>query len=479
MLRAAATRLAAMFGEGPAWSLRAYLTIGLLLHVPAIVFANGFDFADQQFQYVDPAWHFATGGTWHRPWEWIDGVRSPVYPHLLAAVLRGLVWLGFDEPMATMRAVRCVHSLTALLPLWLFWKFVVQWRPLPSPRPALLLFAMTGLTINAHVQPSGPTFAATLATAAALAMHGPRAYPLLAGICLGLAFCGRFQEALFGPAMFGVLLWQRRFGAAAWFAAGCLPGILLQGFVDLAATGRFLGSVFEYVATNVGGSAAKWRSQPWWFYLAAGLVPVVAFVPPFLRVAATRLRSGAHVLPGAFAAALLHVAVHSCIARKALRFELGAFGMLVAVVAAGLATGPLARRGVEAWYRRTLFVVHGAIFVYTSFWFGSAGAVRMACWLREHGVNDAPIVVVDGDATTLGGFFYLRPAADRVTTVARDALAEQLARGDTARGTVVVALRDPLDLASLPSTVAVEPLGSFAGMLDLRTSERRFVYRTK
>jgi len=479
VLRTAATRLASLVGDGPAWPLRTWLALGLALRVPAALFADGFDFPDQQFQYVDPAWHLATGAAWHRPWEWIDGVRSHVYPHLLAAILRLPVWLGVDDPRWAMRIVRVVHSLTALLPLWLFWKVVVEWLALPKPRIALTLLAVSGLAVGAHVQPAGPAFAATLATAAAFAVHGPRWYPALGGLCLGLAFCARYQEAVFGPALLAVLLWQRRGRAAALFALGCLPGIVLQGLADLATCGRFLGSAFDYVQTNVGGSAAKWRAQPWWFYLAAGVVPVVVLVPPFLRITVARLRDGARRLPGAFAAAVLHIAVHSFVARKALRFETGALTMLLAVLAVGLATTTVPVRGAGAWHRRVLLLVHGVLFCHASFWFGNAGAVRMACWLREQGANEAAIVVVDGDATTIGGFFYLRPSADRVTTVERAHLAEHLGHGAIAKGTVVVSAREPLDLRSLPTNVTLEALARFDGMLDLRAGERRFVYRVQ
>ncbi len=477
MFGSAHTWLRSLAGEGPAWSLRAWLAAGLLLHVPAALFADGYDFADQQFQYVDPAWHLATGGAWHRTWEWIDGVRSFVYPGLLAPVFRAITALGLDDPMWTMRAVRAIHSLSALLPLWLFWKFVVEWRALAAPRIALLLFAMSGLSISSHAQPSGPAFAATMAVAAALAMHGPRWYPALGGLCLGLAFCGRFQEAVFGPAMLGVLLWQRRFGGAASFALACLPGIALQGFVDLATSGRFLGTVFTYVDTNANGAAAKWRAQPWWFYFGAGVVPITMLVPPFFRTAWARLLGGARLMPGAFAAALLHIAVHSCIARKSLRFELGAFTMLLAVIAVGLATTRAPRKAI--WHRRALLVVHGALFVHASFWFGNAGGVRMACWLREHGANNGTIVVVDGDGTSMGGFFYLRPEADRVVPVAQDNLAAHFAKHPPRTGDIVVSPRNPLDLPALAPGIVWDTERRFEGMFDLRASERRFVYRVR
>lgn len=467
--------------DGPAWPLSTWLLLVLLLRLPGVLCADGFVFVDHQYQYVDPAWHLATGQAWHETWEWIDGARSWVYPGFLAGVFRALLWFGIDDPMWLMRGARGVHALVSLLPAWLFWLVVVRWNGLAAPRLPLLLFAGSGLLVTTGVQASGPALGATLAVAAALAVHGPRWFPLLGGVCLGLAFCCRVQEALFGPALLGVLCWQRRFRPALAFAVGCLPGIALQGFVDLASHGRFLGSVWSYVETNlVLGSATKWRAQPWWFYFVFGVLPVVLLVPPWLRLGWQRLVQGSRLLPGVAAAAVLHLAVHSCIARKALRFEYAALAMLLAVVAVGIAAAGRAAPGtVDAWHRRGLAVLHGVLFLGASFWFGNAGAVRMANALRSDPGLRGEILVVEHDATSLGGFFYLRADADRTTRVPQAELLQRLRERPPAPGGLVIAIREPLDLATLAAVCPLEPVGAFTGMFDLRTGDRRFVYRRR
>ena len=460
---------------GAPWSLAAYLGLGLLLRLPAVLCADGFDFPDQQFQYVDPAWHLATGGAWHEPWEYRDGMRSWVYPWLLSWVFRGLGALGADEPMVTMRAVRAVHAVFSLLPLAVFWLAIVRWRPVATPRLPLLLFAAAGLLV-VGVQPSGPSFAATLAVAAGLAVTGPGPFPALAGLCLGFAFSGRFQDALFGPAFFGVLLWQLRFGAAAWFALGCLPGILTQALSDLAVHGVFLGSLWRYFASNLGDNDAAnaWRGQPLLFYVYAGCVPALALLPwPALwRAAIARLRAGAAVFPAALVGGLLHLGVHSVITRKALRFEYPALALLLAVVLAGLPAV------VVGWAARThtalLLAVHLGWWTLASFWFGNAGAVRLANWLRTQPEWRGALCVVDGDATTIGGFFYARPKHDAVRKLPRGELAT-----NGADVPFVVSLREPLSPTQLAELGGFELAASFVGMLDLREGERRFVYRRR
>jgi hypothetical protein len=459
---------------GSPWSLAAYLGLGLLLRLPAVLCANGFDFPDQQFQYVDPAWHLASGGAWHEPWEYRDGMRSWVYPWLLSWVFRGLAALGLGEPMATMRAVRAVHAGFSLLPLAVFWLAIVRWRPVASPRLPLLLFAAAGLLV-VGVQPSGPSFAATLAITAGLAVTGPGPFPAFAGLCLGFAFAGRFQDALFGPAFFGVLLWQRRWGAAAWFALGCLPGILTQGLSDLAVHGVFLGSLWRYFASNLGDNDAAnaWRGQPLLFYVYAGCVPVLALLPwPSLwRAAIARLRAGTAVFPAALVGGLLHIGAHSFITRKALRFEYPALALLLAVMLAGL---PAAVGRAARWHTALLMAVHLGWWTLASFWFGNAGAVRLANWLREQPDWRGALVVVDGDATTLGGFYYARPPRDAVRKVPRGELAT-----NGADVPFVVSLREPLSPAQLAELGGFELAASFSGMLDLRQGERRFVYRRR
>jgi len=446
--------------------------VALALRAPAVLLAHGFEFVDQQYQYVDPAWHLATGAPIHRTWEWIDGVRSQVYPLALAALLRAVTALGVEGPLAALTLVRAVNAIVSLLPLAACWWLVMRWRPLAKPRLPLLLIALSGLTVHG-VQPSGPALASTLALTAAVLLVGPGRWPpLLAGLCLGFAFCCRFQDALFGPAFLGVLLWQRRRAAAAWFVAGCVPGIVTQGLVDLHTVGGFLLVPWRYVQTNVGlGAAEKWQTQPWWFYAIAGVVPTVMLVPGLLRVAWARLCAGGVLVPTVLAGAVLHLGLHSFIARKALRFEYPALAMLLVVVAIGLAAaaGQAAR-----WHLRLLLVMHCGLWAWTSFAFGNAGAVRAALWLSRQPDFTGAVLVVGGDPTSLGGYFHLRPPADRAVGVARADFTTFWAQ-NSGRFDHVVFVREPLPME--PPVASLELVAEFTGQFDQRRSDRRFVYR--
>ena len=125
-MRALLARLTGWATIGPAWPLGTFLLVALVLRLPAVLCADGYEFLDQQFQYVDPAWHLATGQAWLPTWEWQDGIRSWVYPGFLAGLFRVLLACGLDDPLWLMRGVRGVHAVLSLLPLAMFWLCLVR-----------------------------------------------------------------------------------------------------------------------------------------------------------------------------------------------------------------------------------------------------------------------------------------------------------------------------------------------------------------
>jgi phosphatidylinositol glycan class B len=462
-------------GDAPPWSLRTYLAIGLLLRLPAVLFAGGYSFLDQQYQAIDPAWHLASGDAWDQTWEWIDGIRSLVYPGLLAAMFRGCRWLGVDAPLPMLTVVRAGHALISLLPLALFWQLVVRWQPLPRARLPLLLFAGSGLGVHIGVQPSAITFAAVLSVAAVLAFQGPGRWALLSGLLLGLAFCCRFQEACFGPALLGVALWQRRFAASAWFALGGLVVVAAQGWLDLRCYGRFLHSARAYWLENVDlGAARKWESGPWWYYLAE-LALVLVLVPPFWRVGGRALRAGACYLPAVAAAIALHLLLHSWPERKAWRFVLPALWLGIGVLGAG---GALvgARSALARWHTRALVAVQVALWLWASFWFANAGAVHAADALRTEPTFTDELIAVDGSAQSVGGYFYLRRPTLSVRGVPRAELRTFLAAA-APRAVRWLLTDSPLTASDVGAAGQLIPVAMYPGMFDWRRRDRRHLYR--
>ncbi len=458
------------------WSLGAYLALGLLLRAVAVLCADGYACVDQQYQGLDPAWHLATGDDWHRTWEWDSGMRSWVYPGILAAIFRLGLALGITDPDALMLLQRALHALASLLPLALCWLLLTRWRPLPQPRLALLVFAFAGAGVHASVQPAGANFAAVLSVAAVLAALGPGRWPLLGGALLGLAFCCRFQDALFGPLIVGTLLFTRAHRKAVWFALGTLPLIALQGLVDLATWGSFLHSPFAYVQQNVIlGAAAKWGTEPWWYYLLLLVLPMLVLVPPFVRPALAALRRGAGHAALPLVAALGYLLLHSLIGRKAARFVWPALWLLTLTLAMGLRVGDAAEPWTVRWHRRLFLLGQGGLWLWASCWAANSGPVDAARWLGAQPTMQGELLAVDCDATAVGGFANLQQGELCVRQVARDGLVAVLAALPAGSRRWLIAGRRPLGLGALSELGSVQ-VRSFGDPLDLRQGARRFVY---
>jgi hypothetical protein len=463
-------RLRRALDDPQPWGLWTYLALGLLLRLPAVLFAHGYFFADHQFQYVDPAWHLATGADALPTDESIHHLRSLAYPGLLAGIFRLVIGLGVSGPLARMVVVRAAHALLSCVALAAFWLVVARWRPVARPRRVLLFFAAAGVVVYSAVQPTALTLSAQLVTAGVLLFLGPSPGAWFAsGLCVGLAFACRVQDALFGPVLFGAALWLRRWRTAAWFAAGTVLPIVGQGILDAYTAGGFLQSAFNYVDWNVvQHKSALWR-QRGWFYYPLLLVPMLGFFPPFLRPAMSAMRRGAKVMGVPLFAALFYVAALSFVGRKSVRFLAPSFNVLVAVLAVGLYAAPLATISAR-WHRRIVAGVQVALLLVGSFSFAHRGAIDAALALRERPDFRERLVVVDG-WTRIGGMYYLGRDELDVVSVEREKLAAWLAE-HPGRPLYLMVVRKPLE--PMPG---VEPIGRFADVPDFWAGERRFLYR--
>ncbi|HHI79423.1 MAG TPA: hypothetical protein ENK02_05545 [Planctomycetes bacterium] len=508
-------------------SLRALLLLSLVAHLPAIWFARGYLFLDQQYQYIDPAWHLATGDMFYRTHEWTMGLRSWVYPGFLAGVFQLSRALGIEDAQMQLVVARFVMALLFLIPLSAAWLLLVRWRPHPAARPALLAFGVFFLAILCGSQPNGPNFASCLAVASVLFFYGPgRLWPLVSGLCLGLAFCGRPQDALLGPVLFVAGLLSRRKGAALLFALGTVPGILLQGITDLYAWGHFLHSPFAYVKFNLfDGRNTGWGREPLWYYPAV-VLGMLVWVPPFFKLTFRQLREGSRHLSLVLVAAIAYLAVHSIPAHKAARFVQPALALIFLCAFLGFFhTRPDAGRGeiyasagIQKAQRRTWAGVHLLAFLLASFWVAARGPTQAGAALGRLPDFQERLLVVDGSRISVGGFFFLRrkqleiveahredwpakalallqpPAPKREpkgdthsslpskNTAKRDSHSSPRSKraaspkGDT-HPLYVLACRRPLALDQLAPRVQARLVGAFHDPFNLKKRNRRWIYR--
>ncbi|MCC6672723.1 MAG: hypothetical protein IT458_16785 [Planctomycetes bacterium] len=473
-------RLGAWLRAETPLSLPAFLGVALLLRLPAVAWARGYEFLDQQFQYVDPAWHLATGAAWHRTWEWIDGVRSLVHPGALAGVFVLGRSLGIAAPEPLLGFARLAHALLGLVPMAALWLVVTRWRPVAGQRQVLLWVASWFLVVYAAVQPNAPFAAASLSVASVLFFLGPgRLWPFVAGLCLGLAFCGRAQDAVFGPVLVVAGALQRRWAASALLVLGCVPGVLGQGLLDLEVHGRFLHTAWRYVELNlVYGAASRWPAAAPLAY--AGIVAGL-----FLMVFPSAWRwfaRGARALPLPLAVAVAYLLIHSLIARKQFRFVVPALVLLGIVHAAGMVGEAYARRAAGARddrltkvHRRVWLGAQGILLVLAWFAYFHRGPVEAAQALAARGDFTGALAVVDGSETSVGGWYYLQRQDVQVECVARERLAGWLA--DPARPARVHLMVVGVPLAgAAPEGWRLTEWFRSADLPDWKARNRRFLY---
>jgi hypothetical protein len=461
-------------------TLGKYLCFALLVRMPAVFFSRGYDFLDHQFQYVDPAYHLGLGGSWHLYHDYVQGLRSWVYPLLLAGIFKLIAWTGLTEPQAMMTATRFVHGMISLVPVAAFWTLVVRWMGWQGQRPLLLFFAANWILVYSGVQPTGPTFSVGIALTAVFLFHGPgRLWPFVSGLLLGLAFSCRFQDAFFGPVLLGAGLLQKRWRESVFFCLGCTITITMQGLVDLFTWGTFLYSPFRYVAWNVfQGQMRGYGVQPWWLY-AAYVCAVLVLVPPFLRSGLRALSEGAQRLPVLFAASAFYIFMLNLVVRKDFRFVFHAFILLLIVYASSLLYGRGSDTKLRILHRRIFVTGHLIVLVLMSFWYPMRGPIETALFLSKQPDFRDRLVVVDGSNNDAGGHFYLQRRKLDILGVKQKDLEGWLQQGLRDEPLYVLTTRRPLGSIVLPEGYLIEEKGAYSNRPDFQGHARRFLYRIR
>lgn len=459
-------------------TLGRYLLFAFIVRLPAIFLSRGYDFLDHQFQYVDPAYHLAFHGSWWRPHEYTQGLRSWVYPGLLAGIFKLVAGIGITEPSAMMAATRFVHGLISLLPLAALWTLVVRWKGWKDQRPLLLFVAANALVVYSGIQPTGPTFAVGLTLTSVFLFYGPgRWWTFLSGLLLGLAFACRFQDAFFGPVLLVAGLLQKRWNACWSLSLGTAITVSLQGIVDWLTWGGFLYSPFRYVEWNVfQGQSQTYGAQPAWLY-AAFVALVLVWVPPFLKSGWRAVADGSRKLPLLVAAGCVYILLHNLIARKAFRFIIPALVLLLVAYSAALLWSAVDDPRLRRIHRRVFVGLHVLALVLVSVWYPNRGPVEAALALGQQEDFHDRLLVVDGAQDAVGGHYYLRRPKITVDLVARRNLAGWFRAHRPVRPLYVLVVGEPLPEGESWSSYRLERVGEYHDWPDTRRGARRFLYR--
>jgi hypothetical protein len=388
-----------------ALSMAARLAVAQLL--PSIIHQ------DEIFQYLEQA-HRLVFGTGLAPWEYVVGLRSWLFPGVLAAVMELSRPFG-DQPAAALIAVAAFMAAASLTTV--VCGFLWGWR-VGGLSAAVAAGVLNGAWFEI-VYFSGHTLSETLAAdllvpGLYLACPGGRKATwrglFLGGVLLGLAATLRLQIApaiaAGGVAICGRSLKDRY-----------LP-LILGGLIPVVAAGLLDWATwdwpFQSMALNlwinvVQGVAADFSKTPPWQYLS---LAVTYWSGAFMLIVILAL-VGARKLPVPLLVAAVIVLTHSALAHKEYRFVYPALPLLVTL--AGIGSADIAARIASSYGRRPtgLAVTVGL----PLFWIVTSLILARErefypLWFRDEGSIRA-MRIIDADPQGCGVAIYPKAKWDR------------------------------------------------------------------
>jgi hypothetical protein len=281
----------------------------------AICFPNLFH-PDEIFQTLEPA-HRLAYGYGVVTWEWLDGVRSWVFPAFLAGVMRATDWAG-PGSSGYLWGTTVVLSLISLSTIW----FGYAWARRASGTQAAIIAAGAcsiyfGLVYFAPKALNEVVATHLLLPGLYLGVYaekiGEKKRLFLAGLLCGLAAMLRIQllpSVFFAVAYFCYPYWRRRIPVVL---AGLSLPVLAFGLVDNVTWSYPWQSSIRYFQVNlIAGRGLGFEHMPWYWYLRALLI--------LIGPAVLLLWHGARKSPFLAYFALAVVGSHSLIAHKEIRF---------------------------------------------------------------------------------------------------------------------------------------------------------------
>jgi hypothetical protein len=392
------------------------LALALGLRLAGIVLFPSIHHPDENFQLLEQA-HRIAFGYGVVPWEFRDGIRSPVLPYLLA----GMFWVAeqlFGGPegyiVVARSALACVtligvaavyrmgqrtsptHALIAGL-VAATWFELVYFAPRPLTEAVATTFLLTALSLST-IDSEHLSFRRLFAI----------------GLCIGLALMLRVHLA---PGLLVVAIWiGGRDVLGRWLpmALGGIIPLLVFGAADWAYWGVPFSSYVEALRIDLfDDKASKYGVELPSFFFTQLFDVWAGVVPLMLGLIVLRWRTSAMWL----AAALAIIAVHSAIPHKEYRFVIPAYACLVVVAAMGSADLIERLRKLAPQASRALVAGGAALWVGTSAalafapgyrdeWFETRDLIE-ASFELAHDPSLCGLLFYNDDWATTGGYAYL------------------------------------------------------------------------
>ena len=283
---------------------------------------------DETHQYLEQAFRLLTG---HGlvPWEYVEGMRSRLFPLILAGPMAiGRALDGAEGGLIGARGLVFLFALAMLPAAWMIGRVTSRAHGFAALGAVALWFEV--ITWSAHVLSETVSITCFLVAAALLMTRTARGPTLAAGALLALGAIMRVQYApAFG--VFAVLVLRtdwRRWGA---LMVGAVPVLAASAAVDLAFGQWPFEWIYQnYAQTIAGGRGALFGEQPVLWYFGE-IWSHWLWAAAFVLIGVARAPAADRPL---IATAAANIAVHMTIGHKEYRYialSLTLFAMVGAI----------------------------------------------------------------------------------------------------------------------------------------------------
>jgi MFS family permease len=317
------------------WLAIAAAIVLVLSAVPrlwAAWFDQGIFWPDEIYQSLEQGHRLAFGyGT--KPWEFVRGARSWVFPGLLAGLLRVGALFGLDSGRSLVLFAKTTMALISVAGVYLSMRLA---RSFAGRFAALIAglfsgFFSAGILIGSRCLAetvSGPLLIAVVL----LAMRsGPRVQ-IAAGALAGLSIYLRYQSGLIAVGVLAITLSERRIRDAMYYGVAAGVVGVLGGLLDWFTWGMPFHAFKMYLWFNLFKSADKFGAYPFGYY--ADVAWTIS--GPALLVIVVGLIFSARLAPRLLALVAGYVLIHCVVPHKEFRFLMPIMPIALALSAAGL-----------------------------------------------------------------------------------------------------------------------------------------------
>jgi phosphatidylinositol glycan class B len=434
-------------------TLLALLGLALSLRVLAIIAFPSLHHPDENFQLFEQA-HRIAFGYGIVPWEFHEGIRSPVLPYVLA----GLFWFGdrlFGGPEGYLLLARLALAVSSLAGVAAVYRMGAR-----TSRTHGLIAGLVAATwfelVYFAARPLTEAVATTCLLVALSLVSGPDVKLgfrrlVSVGFCLSLALMLRIHLA---PGLLAAAIFVgRRELSARWLPMllGGLGPVLLFAVADWLYWGAPLHSYLQAIRVDlIEGKASRFGVDPPWFYFGQLAGVWAGALPAMGALIILRWRASALWILVAVAI----IAVHMAIPHKEYRFVFPAFACLAIVAAMGSADLILRLRAVMVHAKETgraLVALAAGLWVATSAalaaapgfsdeWFEARDLIE-ASFKLAHMPDLCGVLFYDDAWASTGGYAHLHRNVP-LYALEKD---QETAQQSTAAFNAIVLARESLD----------------------------------